>query len=160
MLISAASLPHMMSVLNKRPKEFESLREAVDWALCSHMSRNEEAASISVPSMLHKRDDGNWHWRTPLWESEKYWRGWFTGLSEMFLTVEAPKLLALVGTDRLDRELTIGQMQGRFQIAVLPTSGHAVQEDNADKVAAIVEEFLHRFKIGQELPGAVRVPGR
>ena len=31
-----------------------------------------------------------------------------------------PKLLLLAGTDRLDRVLTIGQMQGRFQLALLP----------------------------------------
>ncbi len=29
------------------------------------------------------------------------------------------KLLLLAGTDRLDRELTSGQMQGRFQLALL-----------------------------------------
>ncbi|CAD7696439.1 unnamed protein product [Ostreobium quekettii] len=156
-----ASLPHMMSVLHKRPKEFDSLREAVDWALCSHMSRSEEAASVSVPSMLQQGPEGgSWHWRTPLWESEAHWRGWFTGLSELFLAVKAPKLLALVGTDRLDRELTIGQMQGRFQMAVLPSSGHAVQEDNSEKVAEIVQKFVERFRIGRQLPASVWVPGR
>jgi len=29
----------------------------------------------------------------------------------------------LAGTDRLDRALTIGQMQGRFQMVVLPQVG-------------------------------------
>lgn len=33
-------------------------------------------------------------------------------MSEMFLSVKAAKLLILAGTDRLDKALTIGQMQG------------------------------------------------
>lgn len=32
----------------------------------------------------------------------------------------APQVLVLVGTDRLDRPLTIGQMQGKFQPVLLP----------------------------------------
>jgi len=44
----------------------------------------------------------------------------YEGLSELFLAARAPKLLLLAGTDRLDRPLTIGQMQGRFQLALLP----------------------------------------
>jgi len=38
--------------------------------------------------------------------------GWFTGLSSKFLSCKTAKLLILAGTDRLDRELLIGQMQG------------------------------------------------
>ena len=44
----------------------------------------------------------------------------YEGMSALFLGVRAPKLLLLAGTDRLDRDLTIGQMQGRFQLALLP----------------------------------------
>ena len=39
-----------------------------------------------------------------------------------------------VGVDRLDRDLTIGQMQGKFQMQVLPQCGHAVHEDQPHKV--------------------------
>jgi protein phosphatase methylesterase 1 len=46
--------------------------------------------------------------------------GWYKGLSEAFLGVKAPKVLMLAGTDRLDRGLTIGQMQGKFQMVLLP----------------------------------------
>ena len=44
----------------------------------------------------------------------------------MFLNVSAPKLLLLAGVDRLDKELMVGQMQGRFGMQVLPQCGHAV----------------------------------
>lgn len=36
------------------------------------------------------------------------------------LPCPAPQVLVLVGTDRLDRPLTIGQMQGKFQPVLLP----------------------------------------
>lgn len=54
-----------------------------------------------------------WVWRTDLEASAPYWEGWYVGLSEMFLKLPVPKVLVLVGTDRLDRSLTIGQMQGK-----------------------------------------------
>lgn len=47
-------------------------------------------------------------------------QGWYEGLSDAFLGVKVPKVLMLAGTDRLDRTLTIGQMQGRFQLVLLP----------------------------------------
>lgn len=39
---------------------------------------------------------------------------WFTGLSQKFLNCRTAKLLLLAGTDRLDKDLLIGQMQGSF----------------------------------------------
>ena len=82
-----------------------------------------------------------------------------------------PKLLLLAGIDRLDRELTVGQMQGKhktlffiknsaeyltsnfyfivgkFQMQVLPQCGHAVHEDVPDKVAEVVATFLVRNRL-------------
>lgn len=34
----------------------------------------------------------------------------------------------LAGTDRLDKELMIGQMQGKFQMIVVPGVGHMLHE--------------------------------
>ena len=64
-------------------------------------------------------------WRTNLRQSEQYWTGWYSGLSDMYLSVTAPKILILAGTDRLDKPLTIGQMQVKFQMSLLPQV-HAV----------------------------------
>jgi hypothetical protein len=44
----------------------------------------------------------------------------------MYLAVKAPKVLILAGTDRLDKPLTIGQMQGKFQLVLLPQVGQQV----------------------------------
>ena len=53
-------------------------------------------------------------WRIDLGQTEKYWSGWFKGLSNIFLNCPVPKMLLLAGIDRLDRDLTVGQMQGEF----------------------------------------------
>ena len=55
-------------------------------------------------------------------------QGWFKGLSNHFLTTRTARLLVLAGTDRLDRELMIGQMQGKFQMNVVPDVGHMLHE--------------------------------
>lgn len=78
---------------------------------------------MSLPSQLIREkavDRERWVWRTQLAPSARYWEGWYRGLSAAFLELRLPKLLLLAGTDRLDRTLTIGQMQGKFQMIVLP----------------------------------------
>ena len=54
--------------------------------------------------------------------------GWFTCLSRNFLAARTARLLVLAGTDRLDKELMIGQMQGKFQLVVVPDTGHMIHE--------------------------------
>ncbi|KAL8593868.1 hypothetical protein ACOMHN_018080 [Nucella lapillus] len=86
-------------------------------------------------------------WRINLTKTEQFWPGWFKGLSQRFLSCDVPKLLLLAGVDRLDKDLTIGQMQGKFQMQVLPQCGHAVHEDVPDKVADALATFMVRHKV-------------
>ncbi|EFN53421.1 hypothetical protein CHLNCDRAFT_9699, partial [Chlorella variabilis] len=145
-----ASLPYMSTVLQKRPKQFASLRHAVDWALDSGVCKRQEAAHVSLPSMLRQEAaGGGWVWRTQLERSAPFWEGWYAGLSDMFLKLPVPKVLVLVGTDRLDRPLTIGQMQGKFQPVLLPQAGHAVHEDEPERTADAIATFIKRFRIGE-----------
>ncbi|KAK2076011.1 hypothetical protein QBZ16_001347 [Prototheca wickerhamii] len=95
------------------------------------------------------RPAGVWAWRTPLADSAPHWAGWYQGLSDAFLALPCPKILILAGTDRLDKALTIGQMQGKFQLALLPQAGHAIQEDAPTQVADTVSSFLKRFRVGE-----------
>ncbi|XP_015429661.1 PREDICTED: protein phosphatase methylesterase 1 [Dufourea novaeangliae] len=88
-------------------------------------------------------------WRIDLSKTEKHWFGWFKGLSTAFLNVPVPKMLLLAGVDRLDKQLTVGQMQGKFQMHVLPACGHAVHEDVPDKVAEAVATFMVRHKFAE-----------
>ncbi len=83
-------------------------------------------------------------WRIDLAKSEKHWKGWFEGLSNKFLGLLVPKLLILAGIDNLDKTMTVGQMQGKFQLQVLARTGHAVHEDSPHQVAEVVASFLVR----------------
>lgn len=85
-----------------------------------------------------------WVWRADLASTRPFWRDWYLGLSNAFLAVPCAKLLILAGTDRLDTPLTIGQMQGKFQLALFPDAGHAVHEDQPADVAGTVAGFLSR----------------
>lgn len=111
----------------------------------------EEAAEESTKKRMKEDDpevkkESVFTWRVELSKTEKYWEGWFKGLSALFLTCSVPKLLLLAGVDRLDKDLTIGQMQGKFQMQVLPQCGHAVHEDAPEKVADALATFMVRHK--------------
>jgi protein phosphatase methylesterase 1 len=107
------TLGHMHTYLASRPKSFPSLPAAIEWHIRSRTIRNPQSARASVPSLLLQNSDGRWAWRTELASTEPYWESWFTGMSGKFLSGKGAKLLLLAGTDRLDKELMIGQMQGR-----------------------------------------------
>ena len=103
----------------------------------------------SLPSSSASNDPAKYTWRIDLSKTEPFWQGWFSGLSKLFLSCECPKLLLLAGIDRLDRDLTVGQMQGKFQMHVVPKSGHAVHEDAPEQVADCIASFLVRNKLVQ-----------
>lgn len=138
------ALKMMQSYLNTRPTSFPSVEDAIDWHVRSRTIRNTESAQTSTPPLLVQQEDGSWSWRTDLSSTSAYWEDWFTGMSSAFLAGKGAKLLILAGTDRLDKELMIGQMQGKFQLVVLPEAGHFVQEDVPTRTAEILVEFFKR----------------
>ncbi|KAK6411113.1 Protein phosphatase methylesterase 1 [Oleoguttula sp. CCFEE 5521] len=140
------ALSHMKTYLSSRPRSFTSIAEAIDWHLRSRTIRSRESAEASVPSLLinSPSNTGSYTWRTDLSTTSSAWEGWFQGMSARFLTGRGAKLLILAGTDRLDKELMIGQMQGKFQLVVLPEAGHFVHEDVPAKVAGLLVEFWKR----------------
>ncbi len=119
----------------------------IEHSIRSRTIRSTISARISVPSLL-RRNSANaaqpWTWRTDLGATQKYWEGWFAGLSRKFLDAKGGKLLLLAGTDRLDKELMIGQMQGKYQLQVFPEAGHFIHEDQAEKTAMLVADFYRR----------------
>jgi protein phosphatase methylesterase 1 len=131
-----AALEHMRGIINSRPARFGSVEAGIEWCYKSKTVRNADSARVSFPPQLavDPLNAAGWTWRTDLLRTEPHWPGWFQGLSDLFLSVGAAKLLLLAGTDRLDKSLMIGQMQGKFQLVVLPAVGHTVQEDAPDKV--------------------------
>nr|SVE73608.1 EOG090X07NZ [Daphnia atkinsoni] len=83
--------------------------------------------TFSPPSATDKTGYG---WRIDLTKTEHQWPGWFHGLSATFLAIPVAKLLLLAGIDRLDRELTIGQMQGYYNLFFVRTRAFPSQHSD------------------------------
>ncbi|RZC41571.1 protein phosphatase methylesterase 1 [Asbolus verrucosus] len=94
-------------------------------------------------------DGPKYTWRIDLSKTERFWSGWFKGLSQKFLDIRIPKLLLLANIHGLDTALTVGQMQGKFQLQVLSKSGHAIHEDQPHNVAEIIGGYLVKQKIAR-----------
>lgn len=139
------ALPYMASWLRNRPSEFTSVEKAIRYITRAGHVRNTESARVSVrPQLSYNPDSKRWMWRTRLEESNSFWKGWFEGLSSLFLSVSTAKMLVLANLDRLDKDLMIAQMQGKFQNILIPTAGHAVHEDQPDQTARALLDFLER----------------
>ncbi|KAI0656429.1 protein phosphatase methylesterase [Cubamyces menziesii] len=144
------ALPLMHSLLNARPEGFDSPEEAIEWHVKTNTIRNPASARVSVPGIIVPAPAGSppstpaYLWRTPLRSTAPYWTSWFTGLSGKFLSARTARLLILAGTERLDKELMIGQMQGKFQLVVIPGVGHMVHEDDPTHMAEVLVEFWRR----------------
>lgn len=153
------NLSFIEQTIHNRPASFESLEKAICWAYRSRLVRNLESCRISIPGQLFFSPENDRHiWRTDLMASQPFWEGkeeretvscliilviffliltisdpvlldWYTGMSRRFLAAAIPKFLIVAGTDRLDTDLTMAQMMGKFQLVVLSSCGHAIQED-------------------------------
>ncbi|GAB0097466.1 Protein phosphatase methylesterase 1 [Sergentomyia squamirostris] len=102
------------------------------------------AAAVFKQPQLEAVNTKKYTWRIDLSKSEKFWAGWFEGLSQKFLDLPVAKLLLLASIDGLDRTLTVGQMQGKFQMQVLARCGHAVHEDRPSEVAEVIASYMIR----------------
>ncbi|OWT37308.1 protein phosphatase methylesterase 1 [Cryptococcus neoformans] len=164
------SLPLMKSILSKRPESFRSVIDAIYWHVTSNSIRNVESARVSVPHIIvpapsssssdpSASPGGKQVWRTDLLGTEPYWEGWYKGLSQRFLSTKCARLLVLAGQERLDRELMVGQMQGKFQLEVMSDVGHYLHEDNPAGLAATLITFWRRNTRVLVLPPKIGAPG-
>ncbi|CAI7594887.1 unnamed protein product [Penicillium pancosmium] len=143
------ALQSMEMYLSTRPTRFLSLASGIEWHTRSRMIRNSASARASVPSLIYEESEPTdptrpWVWRTNLSATKPFWENWFIGLSRKFLDSRGGKLLLLAGTDRLDKELMIGQMQGKYQLQVFPEAGHFLHEDQPAKTAQVLVDFYKR----------------
>ncbi|KAJ2735215.1 Protein phosphatase methylesterase 1 [Coemansia sp. BCRC 34962] len=142
------SLSSIPTFINARPKSFATIESAIRWHVESGAIQSTESARLSVPTLIvpTTKEDGSagWTWRTRLLPTEEYWHGWYSGLSKTFISAPTAKLLVLAGTDRLDKELLIAQMQGKFQLELLPAAGHTIQEDLPNRVGDAIVSFWKR----------------
>eukprot|EP01064_Diplonema_japonicum_P008083 TRINITY_DN15612_c0_g1_i1.p1 TRINITY_DN15612_c0_g1~~TRINITY_DN15612_c0_g1_i1.p1 ORF type:complete len:331 (+),score=84.46 TRINITY_DN15612_c0_g1_i1:53-1045(+) len=137
------SLKHMKSILAKKPLSFTSLSKAIHWGMSGAGLRNMESARASIPAQL-KEKDGLYTWRTDLLSTEPYWEEWFLGLDTWFLSAKCPKLLLVASPDRLDRELSLAHMQGKFQLSIIANTGHYMQEDSPQEMCRYLSSFFAR----------------
>ena len=148
------ALPFMEEIVNNRPPHFTSVEKGIEYMYKSNTIKNLESARISVPPLLKEIDKNGtklYEWKTDLMASQKFWVEWFTGLSKTFLHIKVPKILMLAGVERMDKDLTIAQMQGKFQLSVVQNVGHLIHEDAPEKTLKIIEEFIHIFKISEKM---------
>ncbi|KAG5980086.1 putative carboxyl methyl esterase [Claviceps digitariae] len=142
------ALQSMHAYLSTRPGGFASVETAIDWHVRSRTLRNSISARTSVPALLRLDETVDasqpWRWRTDLATTQAFWQDWFTGLSKKFLGAKGGKLLLLAGTDRLDTEMTIGQMQGKYALQVFADAGHFIHEDVPEQTAVSLCEFYRR----------------
>jgi protein phosphatase methylesterase 1 len=130
--------------LARRPSSFATPADAVAWFVRSGLTTNLESARVSAPSQIRSSND-RWVWIADARRTAPHWRGWFEGLSRLFLSLKCAKLLIVADTDRLDTELTIAQMQGKFQTVLVPNATHAVHEDQPSVAADAVAGFVARY---------------
>ena len=151
-----SAIPKSRAFIASRPVAFASERAAIRWAISAGMPKRLQAARVSIPAQLlpTKDHEGSslpsgalFRWRCDLMATERFWLDWYQGMSESFLNSKARKLLILAGTDRLDKPLMIGQMQGRFQVVILPESGHCAHEDQPELTADHLFQFKLRYGI-------------
>lgn len=138
------ALRNVENFLSKMPNVFQSYREAIDWSIRRGMSKNRASAEIAVPACFRWLPSGRVVRITNLRDFEPYWDTWFTGLSQRFVSLPTSKLLLLAGNENLDKELIIGQMQGKYQLVVFQDSGHFIQEDTPVKTAITLIDFWRR----------------
>ncbi|SMN18433.1 similar to Saccharomyces cerevisiae YHR075C PPE1 Protein with carboxyl methyl esterase activity that may have a role in demethylation of the phosphoprotein phosphatase catalytic subunit [Maudiozyma saulgeensis] len=130
--------------LSATPNIFMSYSEAIDWYVRHGLSKNRTSANIAVPSLFRQFTNGKVVRITNLQVFRPYWGTWFSELSKSFVAVPTSKMLILAGNDNLDKELIIGQMQGKYQLVVFQNSGHFIQEDEALKTALTLIDFWRR----------------
>ncbi|KAK6465131.1 carboxyl methyl esterase [Scheffersomyces coipomensis] len=134
---SLIAMPHF---IEKRPKVFQSISKAIEWHM-NYLLFSRESANLSIPDLLNP----DLTWKTDLALTQPAWEGWFVGLSKNFLSFKGPKLLILSAHETLDKNLIIGQMQGKYQLVVFQNNtGHFIHEDLPTHVAHSLLDFVKR----------------
>ena len=157
------ALPFMENIVNNRPETFPSIEKGIEYMFRSGTIKNLQSAKISVPPLLEEiviNGKSMYKFKTNLMASKKYWNDWFIGLTKSFLSIKVPKTLMLAGIERMDKDLTIAQMQGKYKLSILRNVGHIMHEDAPDKVMGVIDDFVHTFRITSQLGEMVPVIGK
>ena len=146
------ALPFMENIVHNRPDKFNSIQKGIEYMYKSGTIKNIESARISVPPLLkevknEKTGKSYYVFKTNLMDSKPYWNEWFLGLTKAFLSCIIPKMLMLAGIERMDKDLTIAQMQGKYKLSIMRNVGHVMHEDKPDEAMKFIKEFVNTFRI-------------
>eukprot|EP00759_Apiculatamorpha_spiralis_P026071 PhF_6_TR29242/c0_g1_i1/m.42799/K13617/PPME1; protein phosphatase methylesterase 1 len=151
------ALENMGAYLRCRPVVFSRPQEAIHWFVTGGGMKNNLSAALSVPHLLKEIPSPEsgppmLGWITDLGATSNHWERWFVGCNSILLGLHIPKLLLVASTDRLDKEMTIAQMQGKFQLCVVKNVGHYMMEDDPNEVSAkLIEWVQHIEKVNKVL---------
>ena len=146
------ALPFMENIVNNRPDKFNSIQKGIEYMYKSGTIKNIESARISVPPLLKEEKNEKtgktvYKFKTNLLDSKPFWNEWFIGLTKAFLSCNIPKMLMLAGIERMDKDLTIAQMQGKYKLSIMRNVGHIMHEDKPDEAMKFIKEFVKTFRI-------------
>ena len=141
-----SALPYMDSIISQKPKGFRTLEKAIEWAYTSNTIKNLISAKVSIPTQI-KNSDGGVVWKTDLKRTQEFWEGWFRGMNNAFLAFQGPKQLIIAASDRVDQQMMIAQMQGKYKHSVFFNVGHMIQEDDPSRFMTELHTFITTFKI-------------
>lgn len=165
------SLNLMDNYLNNLPSNFNSYNDAINWFINNNLIFNKLSCDYSIPAILTKNLKSNkLEFITNLKLTKNFWYNWFINLSLEFISLPTSisKLLILANDDYLDKNLIIGQMQGKFQLIIFKSNNlinnnennlttltkninsdsnkisHFIHEDIPDKLSITLLEFIER----------------
>ena len=144
------AIPAALAALAATPRALASVDEAVAWALGTGQMHSAAAARLALPfALVQQQQQQGLGWRAEASGvlgalSEALLAEWFGGASAAFMACRGlPRKLLLARLESLaDRELTVGHMQGRFQVEVLRESSHCLHMDQPLRAAQALLPFL------------------
>ncbi|EPY24275.1 protein phosphatase methylesterase 1 [Angomonas deanei] len=153
------SLAHMKDFLKKRPNTFPTVKDAETWFLQLGGMRSPSGAARAVPALLKPMEIHGvtvYTWKTDLGKMETVWDSWFDDLDKRFINLPFSKMLCLANAERLDTQLTVAQMQGKFQFELIGNDcGHYVMDDATATLGTKIRHFIHRINsVSQVLKAA------
>lgn len=141
----------------RMPESFASYSEAVQWHLDSRLLFNYDSAKVSVCHLVEPSANGRIGWKCDLKKLPLFWDTWFPNMSKNFIEStngSISKLLLLSTNDTLDKDLMIGQMQGKYQLVVFnntSNAGHFLHEDIPRQLMMSILDFVRRIELAKKL---------
>lgn len=156
--MAVKSLMSTEAYIKRMPKSFSSFSEAVKWHLDSRLLFNYDSAKVSVCHLLEPDEaTGRLVWKCNLQKLPFFWNTWFPGMSKNFIEStngSMSKLLLLSTNDTLDKDLMIGQMQGKYQLVIFnntSNAGHFLHEDIPRQLLISILDFVRRIELAKKL---------